>query len=124
MQTLTSDQLDQLIFDNSLVASMDVDLVGKSLTIRCDRAYLDHADDPIEIRDVVLSLKGFSGIVARLYNDDEFETVEASDQAYFLAEVCELSSEGGKTTISGFSNQEGGWSDFTIEGGTLSAAHG
>ncbi len=123
MQSLTSDQLALLIFDNSLVSSMHVDQANKTLKIVCDRAFLDQGDEAVEIHNVTIEVSAYDSLQARIYNDEEFETVEASDAAFHLAELCEWTHEGGKTMISGFSNQEGSWSDYTAQGGTFSVSH-
>lgn len=123
MQSLTSDQIAHLSFDNSLVTEMKVSAAAKALSIRCDRAFLDHGDQSIEIKDVLLSVIGFDKLVARIYNDEEFVTVDATDEAFYLAEICEFTHEGQSTMLSGFSTQEGSWSDFTLEGGVFSIAH-
>ena len=102
---------------------MVVDQANKVLKITCDRAFLDQDGDMIELSNVTLEVNGFESIQARIYNDEEFETVDAADQALHLAELCEWTHEGGKTMISGFSNQEGSWSDYTTQGGSFSVSH-
>ncbi len=123
MQALTSHQLEQLQFDNSLVKEMIVDQDKKVFSIKLDRAFIDQADSPIEIRDVQLRIEGFAGITARTYEDDEFSSIEASDQSHFLEELCEWSIEGEDLQLSGFSTREGAWTDFTISGGTFTVSH-
>ena len=124
MQNLTSDQLAQLTFDNSVVTEMQVNAESKSLTIRCDRAFLDEGDESLEIHNVVLSVIGFDDIRARIYNDEDFELVDASNAEHHLAELCEFTYDDSKVMISGFSTQEGSWSDYSIEGGELAVAYG
>lgn len=123
MQNLTKDQVAQLSFDNSLVTAMNVNPAAKSVTITLDRAFLDNLDEAVEIHGVVLSVSGYEDVVARIYNDEEFVTVDAADEAHFFAELCEFTHEGSKTMISGFSTQEGSWSDYTFEGGVFTVAH-
>lgn len=123
MQNLTKDQIAQLSFDNSLVTAMNVNPAEKSVTITLDRAFLDNLDEAVEIHGVVLSVSGYEDVVARIYNDEEFVTVDAADEAHFFAELCEFTHEGSKTMISGFSTQEGSWSDYTFEGGVFTVAH-
>ncbi len=123
MQNLTSDQLAELTFDNSAVTEMNVDPASKTLTIQCDRAFLDRGDDTVEIQNVIISVTGYDDIQARIYDDESFVNVEVSDETYHLAEICEFTADGKKTMFSGFSNQEGAWSDYTIEGGVFAVAH-
>lgn len=123
MQNLTSDQLAQLNFDNSLVKAMEVNPAAKSVTISIDRAFLDNMDQAVEIHDLVLSVMGYSEVVARIYNDEEFAAVDAADQANYFTEVCEFTHDGEKTMISGFSTEEGSWADYTFTGGVFAVAH-
>ena len=123
MQKLSSDQIAQLTFDNSLVTEMQVNPESKTLTIHCDRAFLDQGDESLEIQDLVLSVVGYDVIRARIYNDEDFEIVEATNKTYHFADLCEFTHEGSKIMISGFSTQEGSWSDYSIEGGDFSVAH-
>ncbi|MBC7533487.1 MAG: hypothetical protein H7318_18100 [Oligoflexus sp.] len=119
MKHLTTDELDQLNFDNSDVTEMTVNTVNKSFLIRCAGADLTTDDDDVRLNNISILVDGFESVQARIFIDDEFKTVDALDQAFFLTEVCELSHEDGKTMISGFSTQEGSWADFTLTGGSF-----
>ncbi len=119
MKSLTGDELDLLNFDSSEVTEMAINPSEKTFVIRCTGADLSQGDDDIRLEDISILVKGFESVQARLFVDDAFQTVEANDPKYFLSEVCELSHEGGKTMISGFSTQEGSWADYTLVGGTF-----
>jgi hypothetical protein len=124
MQDLTSDQLAELTFDNSAVIAMRVDSASRSFTIRCNRALLDRGDVSIEIYNVTIGILGYEKIQARIYSDDVFVNVDAGDETYHLAELCEFTAGDSQVMLSGFCNQEGAWSDYTVEGGALSITHG
>ena len=119
MKTLTNAELENLNFDNSDVTEMAVNPKDKTFIIRCVGADLSEGDEDIRLDNVSIIVKGFESVQARLFVDDAFKPVEATDSTFFLSEVCELSHENGKTMISGFSTQEGSWADFTLVGGTF-----
>jgi hypothetical protein len=119
MKKLTSEELELLNFDNSDVSEMNVDSANKSFVIRVVGADLTVGEDDQRLENVTILVKDFESIQARIFNDDEFQSVDAADSAFFLTEVCELSHEDGKTMISGFSTQEGSWADYTVTGGTF-----